>query len=85
MILYEDSNTSVYRNNGSYLERFSITDGYSYYALRPVINLDKCCIDGGCTVDELKIINGCTETITEDNNLENNSKTLVESDKNNVN
>ena len=41
---------------------------YSYYnAVRPVINIDKCAIDGGCEIEEIQVEDGCKEDVKNEN------------------
>ena len=56
MIPYQDSKynvlVNVYSNNV-----------LQNYAVRPVVNVDKCAIDGGCDIKEIQVEDGCIEDI----------------------
>lgn len=64
---YEDvgSRMFIINSNGSAcfrdLEDRNFTYVFNSYAIRPVINLNKCAIEGGCEVEEIEIPDGCLE------------------------
>lgn len=68
---YQVSANSVYTilENGyfgsEYMESYGTNNIYVYnaYAIRPVLNLNKCAIDGECITEEIEIEDGCLEDI----------------------
>ena len=72
MTPFEDSNTNIYVNSDLIVTR-SVFD---LYAVRPIINLNKCAIDGGCYEEEIQIVDGCVE----DNNVIDNNNSIVGND-----
>ena len=64
---YEDNGSIIFiiNKNGSVGFDDIQSNGSSYvynsYAIRPVINLDKCAIDGGCEIEEIEVEDGCLE------------------------
>ena len=73
MSSYNDLNKLMYtiQKNGNTVANTHYIDNtyYSFYyggmvygknAIRPVINLNKCVLDGGCTIEEIEFEDGCT-------------------------
>lgn len=52
------------------------------YAVRPVVNIDKCAIEGGCEIEEIQVEDGCKEDANSENK---NNNSLVSEEETQVN
>ena len=66
---YEDSYDEVFTVSGD----ISSSKVLDFYAVRPVVNVDKCAIDGGCEIEEIQVEDGCIED-KNNSNLKGDSK-----------
>ena len=57
---------SIYDGNSG-----PFTDGGAFEvgqaSVRPVVNIDKCAIDGGCEIEEIQVEDGCKEDVKNEN------------------
>lgn len=54
---------------------------YSKNAIRPVINVDKCALTGGCFIDTIEVEDGCLEDVVIEGNIADNKEEKIEEDK----